>query len=210
MNIFRTSIVFSLLALGCGETRVARLHGTHQRTFTPSDYRSVYNKWTRDSREFSFGNMDDVLHVTATFESWEFRWAYVMRYAEDYAIERQEREAILESSLLDADSRHRFFVTMAGSQHRESDLTSDQSAWRVVLINPRGEFTSPVEVLKVRHPGAIERQYFPSVSKQRQTVRLAFPTRRQDGKPTIDPRDAYVTLRFTGASGRVDLKWSFE
>src|SRR5688572_3213799 len=51
------------------------------RSFTAGDYERLYGDWTRASDEFSFGRLEDVLHVTATFESWEFRWAYVVRYA---------------------------------------------------------------------------------------------------------------------------------
>ncbi|MEM6961278.1 MAG: hypothetical protein AAF550_05980, partial [Myxococcota bacterium] len=56
------------------------------RSFTPRDYARVYDTWTRDADDFSFSLMSTVLHATATFESWEFRWAYVVRYASDHGV----------------------------------------------------------------------------------------------------------------------------
>jgi hypothetical protein len=40
-----------------------------------------------------------VLTVTATYESWDFRWAYTVRYAEDYRLTIDQRHALLERSL---------------------------------------------------------------------------------------------------------------
>ena len=40
-----------------------------------------------------------MLTVTATFESWDFRWAYVVRYAQDYRLTVEQRRALLETTL---------------------------------------------------------------------------------------------------------------
>jgi hypothetical protein len=180
------------------------------RSFTAGDYESLYGDWTRASDEFSFGRLEDVLHVTATFESWEFRWAYVVRYAADYSLRTEERTRLLRSSLADAQERHRFFVTLLGNRYRESDLTDPRSAWRVLLVDDRGRQTRPIEISRLRRPGAAERVYFPSVSPQRHTFRIAFPTHHNDGTPVIAPDSTHVILRFTGAEGAVDLRWDLD
>ena len=52
--------------------------------------------------------------------------------------------------------------------------------------------------------------YFPSITVQRHTFRIAFPTQHADGTPVI-PLDAdEITLRFTGAEGTVDLRWELD
>lgn len=180
------------------------------RSFTESDYERIYADWTRETDEFSFSRLEDVLHVTATFESWEFRWAYVVRYAADFSLRPEERTRLLRSTLGDAQQRHRFFVTMVGNRHRESDLTDDRSAWRVLLVDEHGRQTRPIEITRIRRPGAAERVYFPSVSPQRHTYRIAFPTQHRDGTPVIGPDATYIILRFTGAEGTVDLRWDFD
>ena len=198
----------AFVLVGCG-SRALPIRPS-SRTFTADDYSRLYEDWTRSSDEFEFGRLEDILHVTATFESWEFRWAYVVRYAADYSLSTEERTRLLRSSLADAQQRHRFFVTMVGNRYSESDITDDRSAWRVLLLDPDGRQSRPVEVLRIRRPGAAERVYFPSVSSHRHTYRIAFPTQHDDGTPTIASDAEAVTLRFTGAEGAVDLRWTLD
>ena len=196
-----------VLAGGCAG-RIITLE-TGPRSFTPDDYEDVYESWTRGDQDFEWALLDDVLHVTATFESWEFRWAYIIRYGYDHAIEADTREAMLRATLADAQANHRFFVTVAGSDFREQNLASRHSAWRVLLVDPAGRQTEPVEIERIRRPSAAYEIYFPSNSPQRQAFRIVFPATRPDGTPSIPPGAAHVILRFTGARGRVDLRWDF-
>ncbi len=180
------------------------------RSFTASDYGNVYGRWTRSADEFDFGRLSEVLHVTATFEAWEFRWAYVVRYAADHSFTMEERTRLLEESLADARERHRFFVTLGVAHFREGRLTGQQSDWRVLLVDPNGRQLEPVEISHVARPSADRRAYFPSISKQRHTFRIAFPTRYADGTPAIPDDAEFVILRFASAVGTVDLKWELE
>lgn len=202
----KRALLIALLA-ACTPAPIQLVAGP--RDFIADDYPAVYEAWTRDADEFAWGNMDDVLHATATFESWEFRWAYVVRYAHDYALDAGARAELLRATLEDARQHHRFFVTLAGPRYREQNIAGDTSAWRVVLVDPDGRQTSPVEVQRVRRPSAVERVYFPSIHPHRQAFRVVFPATRPDGTPTIAPDASSVTLRFTGPRGRVDLVWRF-
>ena len=195
-----------LVSAGCGAQAISLR--PQARSFTPRDYEEVYEAWTRDADEFEFGALSDVLNVTATFQSWELRWAYVVRYAHDYSLSTEARTEMLRASLADAEQHHRFFVTLSGTNFRESDLSREESAWRVLLIDQRGAQSVPVEVQKV-DPTAAEKVYFPSISPFRHAYRIVFPAFRPDGSPTIPPDADYVLLRFTGARGVVDLRWEF-
>lgn len=177
------------------------------RAFTSRDYERVYDDWTREADDFAFGRLEDILNVTATFESWEFRWAYVVRYANDHGLDTDARDEMLRASLADAQENHRFFITLAGNDFRESDLTGDYSAWRVMLVDEQGKRTAPVEMEKLRRPTAADKTYFPSISSFRHAFRITFPTRRPDGSPTIPENARTIVLRFAGALGTVDLKW---
>jgi hypothetical protein len=180
------------------------------RSFTASDYGDVYGRWTRSADEFDFGRLSEVAHVTATFESWEFRWAYVVRYAADHSFTMEERTRLLEESLADARERHRFFVTLGVARFREGRLTGPESDWRVLLVDPNGRQIEPVEISQVTHPSADQRAYFPSISKQRHTFRIAFPARHPDGTPVVADDAEFALLRFASAIGTVDLKWELE
>ncbi len=180
---------------------------TGPRAFTADEYELVYEGWTRSEDDFAWTELDDILHVTATFESWEFRWAYVARYARDHSIEESARAAMLRATLADATQHHRFFVTLSGPVFREQDLTSPRSGWRVLLVDEDGRQTTPIEMRKVRHPTAAELIYFPSVSPHRQAFRIVFPARREDGTETIPVDARTIKLRFAGARGQVNLEW---
>lgn len=196
----------ALLAVACASHTLTLRPSA--RAFTPDDYEHIYAAWTRDAKAFSLGQLSDVLHVTATFESWEFRWAYVVRYASDYSLEPDAREAMLRASLADAQEHHRFFVTLAGDEYKESDLTGKQTAWRVLLIDSKGRQTSPSQIEKIHKPTPAERVYFPSINPWRHTFRVVFPVKRADGTPSIAGGPGSVAvLRFTGPRGKVDLRW---
>jgi hypothetical protein len=201
-------LLLGVAAAGCATTKVSLR--PEPRSFTARDYEGVYDAWTRDADAFEFGRLSDILNVTATFQSWEFRWAYVVRYAEDHSMRTEERAEMLRASLADARERHRFFVTMSGQKWRESDLTADETVWRVMLVDEAGEQTVPVEIERVERPGSALQAYFPSVSPFRHAFRIVFPVRRADGSPTIRDDARLAILRFTGPLGTVDLTWEFE
>lgn len=177
-------------------------------SLAPRDYFDIYKKWTREKKSFSFGRLANVLAVTATFESWEFRWAYVVRYAEDYALEVAERDALLRETLADSRANHRFFVTLAGEKYPESDITALDTAWRVTLLTDDTTSVDPLEILRVKKAGMVERLYFPSTSPFRFMFRLRFSAYDSAGSgPTIGPDTRRVTLRFASPAGVVDLDW---
>jgi hypothetical protein len=198
-------VVLGALVAACGAGGALSMD-PRPRAFTPSDYERIRDRWTREERGFAFSRLEDTLHVSATFQSWEQRWAYVVRYASDYSLDTAERTRLLRATLDDARAHHRFFVSLAGNSWRESDLTGERSAWRVVLVDDRGTAHAPTELERVARPGPGDRGYY-RVTPFRRVFRVAFPARRADGTPTIAPDARRVTLRFTGPQGAVDLVW---
>lgn len=203
-----TGLAVLCVVAACAAPTVSLEPKTH--AYTPADYESVYKLWTREANPFDFERMESTLRVTATFEARAFRWAYVVRYAQDLGLTVDERSSLMQATLEDADQYHRFFVTMAlASQAAEADLTHERSAWRVMLLDDRGRQTLPVQIDRLKRPTPAQRAYFPTATRQRRAMRIAFPVRNERGELTVPEDSLFALLRFTGPKGTVDLIWNF-
>jgi len=176
------------------------------REYVKADYESILQRWTRADRLYSFEGVDDVLSVNATFESWDFRWAYVVRYAEDYRLTIEQRRDLLVNALDDSRKYHQFYVSLYGARWRESDLSAEKPAWVVRLADDRGHVTAAEQIIPIKKPGVLEKTYFPYTNGWRQSFRIRFPAKSGDS-PTIAPDAALAALRFSGPLGNLELVW---
>jgi hypothetical protein len=204
LNVFLFVAISLFAATACSAPQVTLAE--EPREYVATDYEVVLARWTRTEHLIALSELDDLLTVTATFESWDFRWAYVVRYAQDYRLTVEQRRVLLEGTLNEARSHHQFFVALYGTNRRWSDLTKTTSAWIVRLIDDRGNETAPEEITAIPKPGPIERTYFPYASVWRSVFRIKFPAGTQNG-PTIARDAKRVGLRFAGAQGSEELHW---
>ncbi|MCL2726514.1 MAG: hypothetical protein FWD69_19010 [Polyangiaceae bacterium] len=193
---------------GCADPKVSLATGP--REYTDSDYAQVLERWTRNKSLFALSELDTPLTVTATFESWDFRWAYVVKYASDYRMTVEQRRALLEKTLAETRDSHRFYVALYGTKPRWADLTRPYSAWIVRLIDDEGNETAPSAIEFIVRPGQLERSYFPYTTGFRNIFRIKFPTTTPDGRATISANARWFGLRFAGAEGNEELRWEIE
>jgi hypothetical protein len=199
---------FASTLTACREPKMSL--GAGPRAYTPEDYPDVLKRWTRTQQLFVFSKLDEVLTTTATYESWDFRWAYIVRYADDYRLTVEQRRVLLDKTLAETQETHRFYVAMYGAAPRRSlDLTKPESAWVVRLVDDRGSETAPAKVDAIRKPGPLEETYFPYTTGFRYVFRISFPT-MVDGKPTISESAQWLGLRFAGPQGNEELRWLLE
>ena len=200
--------LLALSATACTAPAVSLQEGP--REYVATDYDNVLKRWTREESLILFDELERALTVAATFETWDFRWAYVTRYAEDYRLTVDQRRALLERSLAETHDHHQFYVALYAQRSKWSDLTAENAAWIVRLIDDRGNETAPAEIEAIKHPGAIERTYFPYTTPWRKAYRIRFPKTRADGQPTVSPQAESFGLRFAGAQGHDSLVWTIE
>ena len=198
------------LALGaCAPQPVSLRQGP--RAYTAESYDAVLQRWTREGHQYALQGLDDRIAVTATYESWDFRWAYVVRYAQDFRLTTPERQELLQHTLEAAQQEHEFYVALYTQSRRWGELTRPTSAWRVLLVNDRREEVAPVAIEPITRPGAVERTYFPYTTVWRQAFRIRFPRylRSASGAEVevIDERVRSFRLRFSGPLGTTDLVW---
>jgi hypothetical protein len=193
---------------GCATPSVSLAEGP--REYVATDYDNVLGRWTRTERLFVFSDLETYLTATATFESWDFRWAYVVRYVQDYRLTIDQRKKLLDKWLDETRQKHEFFVALYGGERKYNDLTKPNSAWIVRLIDDTGNETAPQEIIAIRKPNALERTYFPYNTVFRLTFRIFFPRVAADGRPTISPHAKWFGLRFAGAQGNSELVWQID
>jgi len=190
---------------GCSTTQVTLAEGP--REYVATDYENVLKEWTRTEHLVSISELENFLTATATFESWDFRWAYVVRYADDYRLTVEQRKKLLERTLEETRQHHQFFVAITGGERKYNDLTKPDGGWIVRLTDSSGNETAPESIEAVRRPNALERTYYPYNSVFRRAFRIRFPRVNAQGKPTLSPNAEWFGLRFAGARGNSELTW---
>lgn len=202
------TVAVALSQAACATQRVSLAEGP--REYVASDYPIVLKKWTRSESLITLSDLDDKLTVTATFEAYDFRWAYVVRYAADYRLTVEQRRELMQRALRETEENHIFYVALYGTNRRWTDLTKPTSAWIVRLIDDVGNETAPAKIESIEKPGAIERRYFPYTTVWRQVFRIKFPRITPDGRTTVAPNAHWFGLRFAGAEGHEELRWELE
>ena len=195
------------LSQGCATRPVSFARGP--REYVATDYRTVLKRWTRDEVPIAAGAVNDLLLATATYESWDFRWAYTIRYAEDFRLSVAERQQMLEKELAETTVEHHFYVAVHAPQTKWADLTAEPPAWVVRLVDDTGNETEPEAIERIRKPSAVELTYFPYTSPWRTAHRIRFPA-MVDGRRTISPEAHWFGLRFSGPTGYQQVVWELE
>src|SRR5690606_36465606 len=146
----------------------------------------------------SVNEMDNVLNVTSTFESRDFRWAYAERYATDYRFSSAKKRSFLKRSLDEAKEFHQFYVALFAQQPTWAELEVDDPAWVVRLVDSAGTETDPIKLDRIRKPTARELSSFPYTNSFRTVYRISFPRQTEEGTPTIAEGSDWFALRFAG------------
>ena len=99
-----------LLVFACAAPKVDLGRETH--AFQPHEYQDVLARWTREFQILPLDGIENVLSARATYLSHEFRWAYVVRVADDLRLSPLERQDLHEQEFRALDKYHEFFVTV--------------------------------------------------------------------------------------------------
>ena len=175
------------------------------RDYLPNDYRGVYERWTRhDFATEQF--VDKSLDVWATFKSWDFREAYIEKYAAIYSLSDAKRIELRQAQHEANSQAFEFHVTAQSANWDWNDLEKASSPWRVTLLDALGHELPSERVRIEKLPDAYEREFFPAKTPFTKTysVRFIMPGPGADFAGT---RSGSLTLRFASPIGRIDLVW---
>ena len=174
------------------------------RDYLPNDYPGVYERWTR--HDYANHDVDKALDVWATFKSWDFREAYIEKYAAIYSLSDAKRIELRQAQREANGQAFEFHVTAQSANWDWNDLEKASSPWRVTLLDALGHELPSERVRIEKLPDAYEREFFPAKTPFTKTysVRFIMPG---PGVDFAGARSGSLTLRFASPIGRVDLIW---
>jgi len=195
------------LCVACaGQKQPVNLNApTH--SFAPSDYTGVLKTWTRSTRLNTLKEMDNVLTVSSTYYSAEFRAAYLAKYKSDFQLTSQEGQALQAEHQKLQLTQHEFYVALYGQRPEYGKLDdAERTAWQVHLIDSEGRVYKPARLERIVRPTVLERTYFPYTSDFRSVFRLVFD-KTGESAAVFGSDVKWFGLRFSGPQGATILKW---
>jgi len=175
------------------------------RDYRSSDYSDVYERWTRHDR--AYFDVDAALEVWVTYKSWDFREAFVERYAAVYALSDEDRTALRRSQLESLHEAYEFHVTAQSANYKWNDLEKPKSAWRLALVDALGHELAPESVRIDKLPDAVEAGFFPAKTPFSKSYSIRFPGPAHSGGDFEGPKTGSIMLRFSSPIGRVEITW---
>ena len=190
---------------GCADQKQATVDfSTTPRDYVAKDYEGVYERWTRHQQVFQ--DADVALEVWATFKSWDFREAYIERYAEIYALSEADERTLREAQRKLVAEIYEFHITAQATNYKWNDLEKASSPWRLALIDALGHELSPESVKIEKLPDAVESVFYPRRTPftKTYTVRFVLPA---DEAAFSGTKSGAITLRIASPIGRVEVEW---
>jgi hypothetical protein len=189
---------------GCAEKQVNVDFSDAPREYVAKDYDHVYETWTRHQQVLQ--EVDVALEVWATYMSWDFREAYVERYASVYSLSDADRKKLHDSQLEASHGSYEFHVTAQATNYKWNDLEKSTSAWRTTLVDAAGHELAPEKIKIMKLPDAYESQFFPSKTPFTKTYAIRFVV-PPEGSDFAGGKSGSLTLRIESPIGRVELVW---
>lgn len=206
LAIFAFFLVGAPFLHGCASKQKVVSLAAPTISYKASDYKSVLRDWTRSRRLNTLDEMDNVLTVTSTYYSAEFRAAYLAKYQDDYHLTRAESEAMRSEYEQLGERQHEFYVALFAQNHKYGLLDNETSAWQVHLIDDQGRAFKPTRIEYIRRPGAQELSYFPYTNSFRSVFRVIFDKSGPEAVQ-LPARAKWFGLRFSGPQGTTIVRW---
>jgi hypothetical protein len=196
-----------VLSAACAQQPVRVDFSERQREYVAKDYGEVYERWTRHQQ--SLHNTDVALEAWATFKSWDFRQAYIERYASIYGLSEADRATLRQAQLEASRGTYEFLVTALATEYRWNDLERANSAWRVTLVDALGHEVAASEIRVEKFPDAFEREFFPAKNQFNRAFTKTYVIRFAIGEAGefAGAKSGAITLRIASPIGRVELVW---
>ncbi len=191
-----------VLLIGCGAANPAV-------TFDPAwpehphDYRDATDTWTRSGT--LRGQYQEVLDLTATIKSPEWRAAHADREAELRGLTGDQRAQFMTQAKAENEGPYEVELLVTTWDRREDDLDKGKrSVWHIALVDDAGHEVNDLEIVKDKRPRFTVRAEFPLFGDFATAYIARFPRTI----PLFGPNVHSLRLRMSSERGAVELMWS--
>ena len=191
-----------LLVIGCGSAP-PRVRLTEDWPASAGNYDTVVAAWTRST--ILRGQYQEVLELSATFKSPDWRAAHAARDAEHRGLTGEARDQRLAQAQAEGAAAYEVELMVTTWDRRENDLDrGKRSVWKVVLVDEQGHEIEPIEIARDRRPAFTVRAEFPALGDFATPYIVRFPRTT----PVLGPAVKTVRLRMSSERGGVELAWA--
>ena len=200
-----------LLALGaalagCASTRPQTVDFSDAtKSYRSEDYPTMFEAWTRHAKLVS--DVGTVMEVWATFKSWDFRQAYVAKYAKIYDLPDGERDTLAKSQRDIARAVYEIHLVAQSTNDRWNDFANRSSPWRLTLLDGTGAELAPTTVRIEKLPDAYESEFFPTRTPFSKTYAVRFVPPEGTGDAFVGPSSGRLILRLASPVGKLEVAW---
>jgi hypothetical protein len=204
--VLRTLALLGLLG-GCASSvpKYVDFSDTN-RNLRAEDYERISTQWTRHAKAVVV-YQGTVIETWAVYKSWEFRQAYVERYAKVYSLAEAERTALYNSQRDAAGQTYEFHIAVQMTNYKWNDLDKDRSPWRISLVDGAGAEIAPRRVELLKLPELYETQFFPNKTEFSQTYLIRFNRADAETSGFTGPASGRITLRIASPLAKNELVW---
>ena len=199
-------LLIAAVVAACQSDKAARVDFSEtQRNYVATDYNDVHERWTR--HDYVSRDVEKALEVWVTFKSWDFREAFVERYAATYSLSDADRSKLRAGQMNAFHEAVEFHVTAQSANYKWNDLEKSNSPWRVTLLDALGHELAPeaVKIKVEKLPDMYEREFFPEKTPFSKTYNVRFVAPPNSDFSGI--KSGAITLRIAGPLGRIELTW---
>jgi hypothetical protein len=200
------ALVLCAAGAGCAVSRSQTVDFSEaSRNYRYEDYGAVFETWSRQAKQVQ--DIGTVIEIWATFKSWDFRQAYVAKYAKIYDLADGEREALAKSQLETARALYEIHLVAQSTNDRWNDLASKNSPWRLTLLDGTGAELAPTTIKVEKLPDAYEGEFFPWRTPFSHTYTVRFVRPEGAGEAFVGPQSGRLILRLASPVGKVEVVW---
>jgi hypothetical protein len=202
---------FLVLALcstfaGCASSRTQTVDFSEAtKTYRNEDYGAVFETWSRHAKLVQ--DIGTVIEIWATFKSWDFRQAYIAKYAKTYDLADGEREGLAKSQTDVARAMYEIHLVAQSTNDRWNDLANKNSPWRLTLLDGTGAELAPTTIKVEKLPDAYESEFFPYRTPFSKTYTVRFVRAEGAGEAFVGSQSGRLILRLASPLGKVEVAW---